>query len=69
MFAKILLFTKLNYPKVSHGLYHECSSSRLTIKVSSQSRKSDIKSFVHMADIGTFTEPKNKMVPLSPWEP
>ena len=22
-----------------------------------------------MADIGTFTEPKNKMVPLLPWEP
>ena len=22
-----------------------------------------------MADIGTFTEPKNKLVPLLPWEP
>ena len=22
-----------------------------------------------MADIGTFTEPKNKVVPLLPWEP
>ena len=22
-----------------------------------------------MADIGVFTEPKNKMVPLLPWEP
>ena len=22
-----------------------------------------------MTDIGTFTEPKNKMVPLLPWEP
>ena len=25
--------------------------------------------FVDMADIGTFTEPKNKMAPLLPWEP
>ena len=30
--------------------------------MSSQSRKSD------MTDIGTFTKPKNKMVPLSPWD-
>ena len=22
-----------------------------------------------MTDFGTFTEPKNKMVPLLPWEP
>ena len=27
------------------------------------------KSFVDMTDLGTLTEPKNKMVPLLPWEP